>query len=133
MVIRVYKQNVSSGNIGVNVAGANTTSSSFASLSNTFNSFANNMFNEAAKKAQKEGVQSAQEATISNILQINPKTGNPVAYQEEGIYGSIFTDAFNEIIAIVGYEVVGLHGESGPDLIKKLLEELLRHFCLTHV
>ena len=98
MVIRVYKQNVSSGNIGVNVAGANTTSSSFASLSNTFNSFANNMFNEAAKKAQKEGVQSAQEATISNILQINPQTGNPVAYQEEGIYGSIFTDAFNEII-----------------------------------
>jgi hypothetical protein len=49
MVIKVYKQNVSSGNIGVNVAGANTTSSSFASLSNTFNSFANNMFNQHKK------------------------------------------------------------------------------------
>ena len=98
MTIKVYKSNVASGNIGVNVAGANTTASSFASLSNTFNSFANNMFNEAGKLAQKEGLQAAQEATLANILQINKDTGNPVAYQEEGIYGSIFTDAFNEII-----------------------------------
>ena len=98
MAIKVYKSNVASGNIGVNVAGANTTASSFASLSNTFNSFANNMFNEAAKLAQKEGLQAAQEATLANILQIDKDTGNPVAYQEEGIYGSIFTDAFNEII-----------------------------------
>ena len=98
MAIKVYKSNVASGNIGVNVAGANTTASSFASLSNTFNSFANNMFNEAGKLAQKEGLQAAQEATLANILQINKDTGNPVAYQEEGIYGSIFTDAFNEII-----------------------------------
>jgi hypothetical protein len=90
MAIKVYKSNVASGNIGVNVAGANTTASSFASLSNTFNSFANNMFNEAGKLAQKEGLQAAQEATLANILQINKDTGNPVAYQEEGIYGSIW-------------------------------------------
>ena len=98
MAIKVYKGSARSGNIGVNVAGANTVANALDSQASAFNSFAQSMNARASKIARSEGIKEAQSETLSKILTINPNTGNPEAYAPDRGFGRIFSEAKNQIL-----------------------------------
>tara|TARA_R100001594_G_scaffold21754_2_gene42020 strand:+ start:7021 stop:11181 length:4161 start_codon:yes stop_codon:yes gene_type:complete len=98
MAIKVYKGSARSGNIGVNVAGANTVANALDRQASAFNSFAQSMNARASKIARSEGIEAAQSETLSKILTINPDTGNPEAYAPDRGFGRIFSEAKNQIL-----------------------------------
>ena len=68
-------------------------------IANSADQIANMFYKTAATKAEKFGQEQAMSATPDSIITINPKTGEPEAYQAPAGSGTIATDAYQRIIS----------------------------------
>tara|TARA_R100001086_G_scaffold247449_1_gene181761 strand:+ start:558 stop:4661 length:4104 start_codon:yes stop_codon:yes gene_type:complete len=98
-MVKVYKSQVRTGNIGVNVSSANSVANSLERQAQALNNFSNELTARATSIAKEKGILAAQEATLSDIITIDTKTGNPIAYANEDMFtGRSYRLAKNQII-----------------------------------
>lgn len=67
-------------------------------ISSSANQIAEMLFEAGARQAQQIGEERAQAASPESILTIDPATGAPQAFQADASFGSIATDAYQNII-----------------------------------
>lgn len=67
-------------------------------ISSSANQIAGMLFEAGARQAQQIGEERAQAASPESILTIDPATGAPQAFQADASFGSIATDAYQNII-----------------------------------
>lgn len=67
-------------------------------ISNSANQMADMFFREAAQRAEKKGMETGSSVDREAVITINPKTGQPEAYETPKSFGSIASDAYQRVV-----------------------------------
>lgn len=80
------------------VPGSNATGAVSNAISNGANQMADMFFRQGAQAAEKAGLEQGSSIEQEKILAINPKTGEPVAYDPPQGFGTIAQDAYQRVV-----------------------------------